>query len=98
MGNTASASAITGVTPTQATGSRASFDDKGLTHKPEMIEQILAFHRLDLANGFEILRKIDGFEIAGIAATVLTAASKKMPLCLTGLYPVQQGCWRTPST
>lgn len=40
-------------------------DDKGMTHKIEVIERVLAFHTLDLASGFEI---------PGITEAELTAA------------------------
>ncbi len=41
-----------------------------------MVERVLAFQQPDPCNGFEILRKIGGFEIAGIVGAILAAASK----------------------
>jgi len=95
IGNTTSAAAIisliTGITPAQATGRGTGIDDKGLLHKTEVIERVLAFHALDPGNGFEILQKIGGFEIAGIAGAVLAAASKKTAIVLDGVISSAAG-------
>ncbi|MBU0462735.1 MAG: nicotinate-nucleotide--dimethylbenzimidazole phosphoribosyltransferase [Proteobacteria bacterium] len=95
IGNTSSASAIisviTGIPPAQATGRGTGVDDKGLAHKTEVIEKALAFHTIDPSNGFEILQKIGGFEIAGIAGAVLAAASKKTAIVLDGVISTAAG-------
>ncbi|RLC25354.1 MAG: nicotinate-nucleotide--dimethylbenzimidazole phosphoribosyltransferase [Deltaproteobacteria bacterium] len=95
IGNTTSASAIisiiTGIPPAQATGRGTGIDDKGLSHKTDVIERVLAFHALDPANGFEVLQKIGGFEIAGIAGAVLAAASKKTAIVLDGVISTAAG-------
>ena len=95
IGNTTSASAIisviTGMTPAQATGRGTGIDDKGLSHKTEVIEKVLAFHTPDPANGFEILQKIGGFEIAGIAGAVLAAVSKQTAVVLDGVISTAAG-------
>jgi nicotinate-nucleotide--dimethylbenzimidazole phosphoribosyltransferase len=95
IGNTTSASAIistiTGISPAQATGRGTGLDDKGLTHKTAVIESALAFHSPDPADGFDILRKIGGFEIAGIAGAVLAAASKKTAVVLDGVISTAAG-------
>jgi len=95
IGNTTSASAIisviTGITPAQATGRGTGVDDKGLAHKTEVIEKVLNFHTIDPANGFEILQKIGGFEIAGIAGGVLAAASKRCAIVLDGVISSAAG-------
>ncbi|MCD4721072.1 MAG: nicotinate-nucleotide--dimethylbenzimidazole phosphoribosyltransferase [Desulfobacula sp.] len=95
IGNTTSASAIicviTGILPSRATGRGTGVDDKGLAHKTEVIEKVLNFHTIDPANGFEILQKIGGFEIAGIAGAVLAAASKKTAVVLDGVISTAAG-------
>ncbi len=95
IGNTSSASAIisviTGIPPAQATGRGAGVDDKGLARKTCTIENALAFHPIDPSNGFEILQKIGGFEIAGIAGAVLAAASKKTAVVLDGVISTAAG-------
>ncbi|MCK5311417.1 MAG: nicotinate-nucleotide--dimethylbenzimidazole phosphoribosyltransferase, partial [Desulfobacteraceae bacterium] len=95
IGNTTSAAAIicaiTGITPAQATGRGTGVDDKGLEHKTETIEKVLAFHRPDPENGFEILQKIGGFEIAGIAGAILAAAQNKTAIVLDGVISTAAG-------
>jgi len=95
IGNTTSSSAIisviTGITPGQATGRGTGVDDKGLAHKTKVIEKALNFHNIDPANGFEILQKIGGFEIAGIAGAILAAASKKTAIVLDGAISTAAG-------
>jgi nicotinate-nucleotide--dimethylbenzimidazole phosphoribosyltransferase len=95
IGNTTSASAIicvvTGITPARATGRGTGVDDKGLAHKTKVIERVLDFHTIDPENGFEILQKIGGFEIAGIAGAVLAAASKKTAIVLDGVISTAAG-------
>ncbi len=95
IGNTTSASAIicavTSISPAEAAGRGTGIDDKGLSHKTEVIERVLAFHNLDPANGFEILQKIGGFEIAGIAGAILAAASKKTTIVLDGVISTAAG-------
>lgn len=95
IGNTTSASAIisavTGITPAQATGRGTGVDDKGLSHKTEVIERILAFHRLDPEDGLGILTAIGGFELAGIAGATLAAASKRCAVVLDGVISTAAG-------
>lgn len=95
IGNTTSASAIisliTGITPARATGRGTGIDDKGLAHKTKVIERVLAFHALNPANGFEILQKIGGFELAGITGAVLAAASKKTAVVMDGVISSAAG-------
>jgi nicotinate-nucleotide--dimethylbenzimidazole phosphoribosyltransferase len=56
-----------------------------------VIERALAFHKPDPSNGFDILQKIGGFEIAGIAGAVLAAASKKTAIVLDGVISTAAG-------
>ncbi len=95
IGNTTSASSIistiTGITPAQATGRGTGIDDKGLAHKTEIIEKALNFHKPDGKNGFEILKKIGGYEIAGIAGAALAASSKGTAVVLDGVISTAAG-------
>ena len=95
IGNTTSASAIicalTGITPIQATGRGTGLDDKGMERKARIIENALNFHRPDLRDGFDILRKIGGYEIAGIAGAVLAAVSKRTVVVLDGVISTAAG-------
>jgi nicotinate-nucleotide--dimethylbenzimidazole phosphoribosyltransferase len=74
-----------------ATGRGTGVDDKGLEHKTEVIERALDFHAIDPSNGFQILREIGGFEIAGIVGAILAAASKKTAIVLDGVISTAAG-------
>jgi nicotinate-nucleotide--dimethylbenzimidazole phosphoribosyltransferase len=95
IGNTTSASAIisavTGMTPSEATGRGTGIDDKGVQLKAEIIEKALRFHNPDPGNGFEILQKIGGYEIAGIVGAILAAASRKVAIVLDGVISTAAG-------
>jgi len=66
-------------------------DDNGIEHKTEVIENALNFHRPDPKNGFEILRKIGGYEIGGIVGAILAAASKRVAIVLDGVISTAAG-------
>ncbi len=95
IGNTTSASAIistiTGITPAQATGRGTGVDDKGLEHKQKIIKRALDFHQPDPCNGFDIIRKIGGYEIAGITGATLAAAASGTAVVLDGVISTAAG-------
>ena len=95
IGNTTAASAIicaiTGITPIQATGRGTGLDDKGMERKTEIIERVLNFHKPDPEDGFDILCKIGGYEIAGIVGAVLAAVSKGTVVVLDGVISTAAG-------
>jgi nicotinate-nucleotide--dimethylbenzimidazole phosphoribosyltransferase len=95
IGNTTAASAIisavTGITPAEATGRGTGIDDKGIERKAEIIEKALRFHDPRPGDGFEILQKVGGFEIAGIVGAVLAAASQKSVVVLDGVISTAAG-------
>ncbi len=95
IGNTTSASAIistiTGISPDRATGRGTGIDNKGLEHKAKIIHKALDFHRPDPKNGIEILKKIGGYEIAGITGAVLGAASRGTAVVLDGVISTAAG-------
>ncbi len=95
IGNTTSASAIissiTGISSGAATGRGTGVDNKGLEHKAKVIEKAMNFHRLDSNDGFAILCKTGGFEIAGIVGAILAAASYKTAVVLDGVISTAAG-------
>lgn len=95
IANTTSATAvicaITGVSPGEATGRGTGIDDQALKHKAALIEKALDLHQPDPVNGLEILQKVGGYEIAGIAGAVLAAASKRTAVVLDGLISTAGG-------
>ncbi len=95
IGNTTSAtaiiSAITGIPVEMAAGRGTGIDDKGLDRKIEVIEKALNYHNPDPEGAMDILQKIGGYEIGGIAGAVLAAASKKSAVVLDGLISTAAG-------
>ena len=89
IGNTTSAAAITAVlcgrAPVDVTGRGTGLDDAGLVRKIAIIERILKERNPDPDDPMDILCKIGGFEIAGMAGVTIAAASRRIPLVMDGL-------------
>ena len=89
IGNTTSAAAITAVlcgkAPSEVTGRGTGLDDAGLRRKIAIIEKILDLHKPNPDDPMDILCKIGGFEIAGMAGVTIAAASRGIPLVMDGL-------------
>lgn len=88
IGNTTASSAITAVltgqSPERVTGRGTGIDDGRLRHKVEVIERALRVNRPDPADPLDVLAKVGGFEIAGLAGVMLGAAARKVPVILDG--------------
>ena len=89
IGNTTSAAAITAVLcgkePAEVTGRGTGLDDAGLTRKVAIIEQVLEKRKPDANDPMDILCKIGGLEIVGMAGVTIAAASRRIPLVMDGL-------------
>jgi nicotinate-nucleotide--dimethylbenzimidazole phosphoribosyltransferase len=59
-------------------------DDGQLSHKQEVVEQALRVNCPDPANPLDVLAKVGGFEIGGIAGVVLAAAAHRKPVVIDG--------------
>ena len=88
IGNTTPATAIaacfTGLPVPMLTGSGTGIDSLGLAHKAAVIEKSLELNRPDSADGLDVLAKIGGFEIGGIAGLILGAAALRKPVLVDG--------------
>jgi len=88
IGNTTPSSAIaavvTGKTVAELTGRGTGLDDEQLKKKITIIEKILEINKPDPKNGLDILAKIGGYEIGGIAGLILGAAARKKPVVVDG--------------
>ena len=88
IGNTTASSAITAVMTrrpvSDVTGWGTGIDDAGHAHKIDVIQRALAFHRLDSADAMEVLVKVGGLEIGGLAGLILGAAAARIPVVLDG--------------
>ena len=88
IGNTASSSAIIAVlceTPVaKVTGRGTGLNDEQLAHKIVVLEKALALNAPDPSDPIDVLSKVGGYEIAGIAGLVLGAAALKKPIVIDG--------------
>ncbi len=82
--STAVAAAITGKPVAELTGRGTGLDDDGLKKKIQIIEQALDINRPDGGDGMDVLAKVGGFEIAGIAGLILGAAAHRKPIIVDG--------------
>lgn len=88
IGNTTPSSAIvsvfTGFSPSEVTGRGTGLDDERLAFKIRMIEKAIDINSPDPSDGLDVLSKIGGFEIGGMAGIILGAASLKKPVIIDG--------------
>lgn len=88
IGNTTPSSAIvafiTGEPVERVTGRGTGLDDEGLEAKIETIKKALALNTPNTEDAIDILAKIGGFEIGGMAGVMLAAASHKIPVVIDG--------------
>jgi nicotinate-nucleotide--dimethylbenzimidazole phosphoribosyltransferase len=88
IGNTTPASAIvaavTGKDPALLTGRGTGIDDERLRLKIGVVQQILAVNKPDVKDGLDMLAKIGGFEIGGMAGVIIGAASMRKPVLVDG--------------
>ena len=88
IGNTTAASAITaaltGETPERVTGRGTGVDDATLSRKIEVVARVLAVNRPLRTDGLDVLQKVGGFEIAGLAGVILAGAARRVPVVLDG--------------
>jgi nicotinate-nucleotide--dimethylbenzimidazole phosphoribosyltransferase len=88
IANTTAASALaavfTGAPPAEVTGRGTGIDDATFRHKVDVIRRGLAVNRPDATDPVDVLAKIGGFEIAGLAGVVLGAAAARVPVVVDG--------------
>jgi nicotinate-nucleotide--dimethylbenzimidazole phosphoribosyltransferase len=88
IGNTtpsaAIAAAFTGQPVAEIAGRGTGVDDMGLQSKISAIQRALQTNRPDLRDGVDVLAKIGGFEIGGLAGAILAAAANRRPVVIDG--------------
>jgi len=88
IGNTTASSAVvaamTDMPASEVTGRGTGIDDATWRRKVEVIERALAVNALDASDGLDVLAKVGGFEIGGIAGVVLGAAARRLPVMIDG--------------
>ncbi len=88
IGNTTPSSAIisvmTGLSVAKVTGRGTGLDDAGINRKIRVIENAIALNRPDPENALDVLSKVGGLEIAGLAGVMIAAASRRIPVVVDG--------------
>jgi nicotinate-nucleotide--dimethylbenzimidazole phosphoribosyltransferase len=88
IGNTTPSSAIvaviTGLPVAKVTGRGTGLDDAGLAHKVRIIEEAIALNRPDPNDAMDVLCKVGGLEIAGLAGVMIAAAARRIPIVVDG--------------
>ena len=82
--STAIAAVLTGRPVAEVTGRGTGIDDDQLRHKISVVERALARNRPDPKDGLDVLAKVGGFEIGGIAGLILGAAAHRKPVLVVG--------------
>ncbi len=88
IGNTTPSAAIaavfTGRPVEEIAGRGTGVDDAGLQRKISAIQRAIDINRPDPSDGLDVLSKVGGFEIAGIAGVILAAAAMRRPVVVDG--------------
>ena len=83
--STAMACALLGFAPEELTGRGAGLSDAGLVRKRSAIERALRVNQPDSADPVDVLAKLGGYEIAGIAGAFLGGAKYRVPIVIDGV-------------
>ncbi len=83
--STAIIAAVSGIAVEKLTGRGTGIDDAGLKNKIAVIERGLEVNKPDRNDALDILAKVGGFEIGGLAGLVIGAAAKGIPVVCDGL-------------
>jgi nicotinate-nucleotide--dimethylbenzimidazole phosphoribosyltransferase len=88
IGNTTASSAITSVicevTPGEVTGLGTGIKPSDLEKKVSAIETAISINTPDSKDGIDVLSKVGGFEIGGIAGAILGCAANRVPVVVDG--------------
>ncbi len=88
IGNTTPSSAIgvvlTGASLEEMVGRGTGVDERGLHRKYEAVRRGIALNTPQAQDGLDVLAKVGGFEIGGIAGIILAAAWHRKPVVIDG--------------
>lgn len=77
-------SVITGAKVEEVTGRGTGIDDQQWQHKVEIIKKAISLNKPDRKDPLDVLAKVGGFEIGGIAGIILASASRRLPVVVDG--------------
>jgi nicotinate-nucleotide--dimethylbenzimidazole phosphoribosyltransferase len=88
IGNTTPSSAVTavltGTDVATVTGRGTGLDDEGWKRKVKVIQKIIEINRPDPKDPIDVLSKVGGFEIGGIAGVILAGGEYRIPVVIDG--------------
>ncbi len=88
IGNSTAAAAVTsvlcGADPRTVVGPGTGLDDAGMRRKTEVVEKSIELNGPDAGDALDVLAKVGGFELAGLAGVVIGAASAGVPVVSDG--------------
>lgn len=88
IGNTTASSAILSVIgnidPIDMVGVGAGLPEDRLSHKADVIEKAIKINQPDRTDGIDVLSKVGGFEIGGMAGIMLGCAANRVPVVVDG--------------
>lgn len=91
IGNTTAASAIASILlnlpPEEVTGRGAGLSDAGLRRKIDAIHRAIAVNRPEANDPMDVLAKLGGFELAGMAGAYLGGMKYHIPTIPDGMIP-----------
>ncbi len=76
--------ALMGIAAAEMVGRGTGLDDAGLLRKVKVVETAIAVNRPDAGDPLDVLAKVGGFEIAGLAGVMLGAAAHRRPVVVDG--------------
>ena len=89
IGNTTTSSAVAsvllGLPVDTVTGRGAGLSDAGLARKRDAIRRAIDRNRPDPKDPFDVLCKVGGFDLAGLAGLYIGAAIQRLPIVIDGL-------------
>lgn len=88
IGNTTPSSALLavfgGFTPQEVAGRGTGIDDQAMSVKAKVISTAIQINKPDRDDPIDVLSKVGGLEIGGIAGIILAAAANRIPVVVDG--------------
>ena len=82
--SSAIAAVLTGRLVSEVTGKGTGITDDALKHKIKIIEDSIALNKPDSKDPLDVLSKVGGAEIGGIAGLIIGAAANRIPVIIDG--------------
>jgi nicotinate-nucleotide--dimethylbenzimidazole phosphoribosyltransferase len=78
------AAVLTGKTVSEVTGKGTGIGDEALKNKIRVIENAISINKPDQSDPIDVLSKVGGAEIGGIAGLIIGAAAHRVPVVIDG--------------